>query len=120
LEPESFLEPELQNLFSLCYYQSPKNLIPLGWNEIDEDKTYPTLASRQPEGSDDGSNHEFAASESGNEEDSSQGNAAFSESTRMNEESDSEDELATSFVRPQVSIYDYSSTFHFCSIFYSN
>jgi len=93
--PESFLEPDLQNMFSLCYYTSPNTLIPLGWNTIDEDKPYPTLASRQPELSDDGSSHGPAGSESGNEDDAIPRNN-FSSTTRMNEEESdaSEDELA--------------------------
>lgn len=41
------MPPALQNLFELCYF-STKEPVPTGWNIVDDDKAYPTLASRNP------------------------------------------------------------------------
>lgn len=47
-EPSSFLEAPFQNLFSIHYFADPKSLLPTGWNEVEEDKTYPALSTRAP------------------------------------------------------------------------
>ena len=49
LQPGSYLNPQFQNMFILGYFSTQKELVPTGWNAIDEDKEYPTLASRNPQ-----------------------------------------------------------------------
>ncbi|CAG8979537.1 hypothetical protein HYALB_00004990 [Hymenoscyphus albidus] len=99
MSPGEYLNPQLQNMFVLNYITSPNTLICSGFNNIKDDNSYPTLASRIPlsqqnpvdglDGSDGSSTR--ARSESSNEDNS----VAFSNQTRMNEESSgSEDELA--------------------------
>jgi hypothetical protein len=99
--PGTYLKGELQNLFDLGYFHGAKELVPSGWGEIDEDKSYPTLASRSPQlhhTMEDESSNEYdmasarAGSESSNDADLDHQHA-FASTTRMNEESD-EDELA--------------------------
>jgi hypothetical protein len=105
--PESYLEPELQNLFDLCYFVG-KELVPTGWNYVDEDKTYPSLLSRNPQVSQ-------TADESDNDHDMTNGRATSESSedgsppvhslpntTRMTEEDESDDEIA-SLPRSRVS-----------------
>ena len=95
-------------MFELCYFSS-NELVPAGWQAVDEDKNFPRISSRAPQQSEDsGYDHDMtngrAASESSNEDDSfSHGN--YSSITRMNdddEESD-EDELAPAPVVSRVS-----------------
>lgn len=98
MKPGSYLPADLQNMFQLHYFKTQKELVPLGWSEVNEDKTYPTLASRNPQAFDDESSTDLDAStartgsESSNDDDQSHNNA-FLGSTRMTDES-SEDELS--------------------------
>lgn len=39
----------MQNMFELCYFSGQRELIPTGWTAVDESKTYPSLASRNPQ-----------------------------------------------------------------------
>lgn len=104
LEPGTWLPGEFQNLFDLCYLSgSGKELIPTGWNVLDEDKAYPRLASRNPQVSQnaDELDDDFemtngrAASHSSNE-DSDSRIGTLSGTTRMvDEEESDEDELAS-------------------------
>lgn len=129
MAPESYLEPQFQNLFDLCYF-SGKELVPVGWNVVDDDKTYPRLSSRNPQlfqTADDQSEYDHdmtngrAASETSNE-DANSHNHNYSSTTRMNEESSDEDELA--LPAPRVSLNSYLSYqilffFVFCFLFKS-
>lgn len=100
MQPGSYLAPELQNLFTLGYFQGVRELVPTGWNQVDDEKTYPTLASRSPQiyqtGDESGNDFEMSGgqtgSETSNDDDNSNENI-YGSTTRMNEESD-EDELA--------------------------
>lgn len=42
------LVPELQNMFVLKYFSSQRELIPVGWSVVDEDKDFNLLSSRDP------------------------------------------------------------------------
>jgi hypothetical protein len=101
VEPGSYLNPSLQNMFALGYFSGSKEMIPSGWNVVDDDKTYPSLESRAPPlaqsfgDSPDGfeSSNGRSRSESSVEDDTFQ-SGPYSTQTRMNDESSSEDELA--------------------------
>lgn len=90
-------------MFALGHF-SAKEMIPSGWNCVDEDKTYAPLEDRIPKtkSSPDNGSEEFeleserAQSESSNEDETFRSDVQ-SNQTRMNDESSDEDELA----RPQ-------------------
>jgi ubiquitin carboxyl-terminal hydrolase 4/11 len=46
VDPNVYLPPGFQNLFELSYFTSAKELVPVGWGSVDEDKDYPKLSSR--------------------------------------------------------------------------
>jgi ubiquitin carboxyl-terminal hydrolase 4/11 len=101
VDPSTYLNPSLQNMFTLNYV-STKEMIPAGWNTIEEDKQYPTLASRNPQlqQHSDHSSSGYApnghnGSESSGEDSGYQENTS---TTRMAEESD-EDEPSPRQVR---------------------
>ena len=49
LKPGAFIKPELRTLFDMKYF-SGTEMIPTGWSTLnDENKNYPTIASRLPE-----------------------------------------------------------------------
>jgi ubiquitin carboxyl-terminal hydrolase 4/11/15 len=99
MQPGAFIDGQFQNMFELCYF-STNEFVPAGWQAVDEDKSFPRISSRNPqlhqvdEPEDD---HDMtngrAASESSNEDDRFHPET-FSSTTRMNEESSDEDELA--------------------------
>jgi len=80
-------------MFQLKYFKSSNNLVPTGWTDVDEDKTYPTLASRAPHIPDDESVPSTDRTESESDEDEDQHNST-TDTTRMNDESSDEDELS--------------------------
>jgi ubiquitin carboxyl-terminal hydrolase 4/11/15 len=47
IDPKVYVPPALQNLFEPCYF-STKEPVPTGWSNVDDDRAYPTLASRNP------------------------------------------------------------------------
>ncbi|KAG5930399.1 hypothetical protein E4U42_001645 [Claviceps africana] len=50
--PDVFLNPELQNLFELCYFKNDSDgLVPTGWSNVDNTRSLPKLADRIPEAS---------------------------------------------------------------------
>jgi ubiquitin carboxyl-terminal hydrolase 4/11/15 len=109
LQPGSHLNPSLQNMFDLGYFTGPPETVPTGWSEVDEDRVYPTLASRNPQlrrNEDTESSNEFdrtsirAGSEISNDDDEHPSNT-MSSVTRMNEESSEEDEDP---IRTRVSV----------------
>ena len=80
-------------MFQLKYFKSTNNLVPTGWTEVDDDKSYSTLASRAPQIPDDESVPSTDRTESESDEDEDQNSNAFV-ATRMNDESSDEDELS--------------------------
>ena len=95
-------------MFTLNYFApSGGEIIPTGWNVIDEDKTYPTLASRNPQIR----QSPDSDSMSGYEGINGHNNSDYSETetfrpvanTRMNEESSDDDTGITQIVQPRVS-----------------
>ncbi len=50
LKPGNFITPDVRNLFEMKYFSSGSEIIPTGWSTLqDENKDYPTIASRMPE-----------------------------------------------------------------------
>lgn len=104
VDPNVYLDPGFQNLFELSYFTSAKELVPVGWGSVDEDKDYPKLSSRDPQvlhsmQEDDQPQDDYAmpngrtqseASSDVEEDDAPQ----LVGPTRMNEESSDEDEPA--------------------------
>jgi ubiquitin carboxyl-terminal hydrolase 4/11/15 len=102
MEPGSVLAPEFNDVFHLGYFQGTKELVPTGWGQVDDEKTYPTLASRKPQLQqtiENESSPEYdmttgqAGSESSNEEDPLNQDTTISSATRMTEESSDEDDM---------------------------
>ncbi len=97
-------------MFELRYMTGSKELIPTGWNSIDDDKAYPSLSSRnpqlqqQPEEASPNTDDQDE-SESSGEDGGSYIHSQFS-STRMVDESD-EDES------PKVRRVSLQSSLHF-------
>ncbi|KHN95134.1 ubiquitin carboxyl-terminal hydrolase [Metarhizium album ARSEF 1941] len=101
----NFLNPELQNLFELCYFRSNSDgPVPTGWSSVDNSRTLPKIADRIPElrakdsdAASPGSSNCTSSSieESGDEDEV----AAGSTQTRMMEESSEEDAQPASKVR---------------------
>nr|XP_036577490.1 ubiquitin carboxyl-terminal hydrolase [Colletotrichum truncatum]KAF6784488.1 ubiquitin carboxyl-terminal hydrolase [Colletotrichum truncatum] len=93
---KAYLPPQLQNLFELSYFpENGDSPLPTGWNSVDDNKNFRTLASRAPEtvteqdsNSPDSTNSADSEHESASEEQSPQ---SVEEQTRMAEESE-EDE----------------------------
>lgn len=100
LTPGTFLDPSLQNMFTVGFFSIPKEMIPTGWNVIDEDKIYPNINTRapQPEASEDEARSEAQSSnglpqsESGEEDEYSSN--GITTATRMVEESDEDEDAA--------------------------
>ena len=96
-------------MFELCYFTSVKEMIPSGWNVVDEDKTYATLSSRNPQLQqpvDDESSNGYELANGGGSSSSSENgtyhDTADSCNTRMVDESSDDDEpvAAVSKVSP--------------------
>ncbi|KAM0434466.1 hypothetical protein ACHAPT_003562 [Fusarium lateritium] len=51
VDPEGFLDPELQNLFDLSYFVDPQadGGVPTGWSQVDPHRHLPKLTDRIPE-----------------------------------------------------------------------
>lgn len=98
-KPDSFLDPELENLFELCYFtdKSCTGHVPTGWSHVDHHQLLPKLADRipqsTPEGEDTGSRDDESSTPSINEDASSTDESMKAEvtQTRMAEESSEED-----------------------------
>ncbi|KAM0370660.1 hypothetical protein ACHAPY_010511 [Fusarium culmorum] len=98
-KPDSFLDPELENLFELCYFtdKSFTGHVPTGWSHVDHHQLLPKLADRipqpTPEGEDTGSRDDESSTPSVNEDASSTDESMKAEvtQTRMAEESSEED-----------------------------
>ena len=106
IEPGSYLDAQFQNMFSLSYFTGSKELVPSGWNILDEDKKYPLLSSRAPQLMRRESTIDYQQDRSRSGSSDSSGDMfrhhnSFSNQTRMNEEtSDEDDEDADELAAP--------------------
>ncbi|POR34853.1 Ubiquitin carboxyl-terminal hydrolase 12 [Tolypocladium paradoxum] len=95
VDPDSFLDPELQNLFELSYFMNDTDgPVPTGWSSVDNTRTLPKLSDRIPYAKDDdqGSPESLDSTGSGNEESSNEDETPPGASqTRMMDESSDED-----------------------------
>ncbi|KAN0095576.1 UCH domain containing protein [Hyaloscypha variabilis] len=101
VNPRSYLNPRLQNMFVIGYFAGSKEMIPSGWNVVDEDKNYPPISTRNPhvyQPIDEDSGNGFEDSRAGSES-SEEGrypsngtSSAFSNTTRMADESDEDED----------------------------
>ncbi|ENH64585.1 Putative ubiquitin carboxyl-terminal hydrolase 12 [Fusarium oxysporum f. sp. cubense race 1] len=96
--PDSFLEPELQNLFDLCYFtdKAYSGDVPTGWSNVDHHQLLPKLSDRIPQPSpedDDTASRDDESSTPSNEDASSNDESIKAETTqtRMVEESSEEE-----------------------------
>ncbi|KAL9064844.1 MAG: hypothetical protein Q9157_007685 [Trypethelium eluteriae] len=48
LQPGTFIPVHLQTLFDMKYFRSGSDLVPTGWNSLNDNKDYPTVFSRIP------------------------------------------------------------------------
>ncbi|KAL9083772.1 MAG: hypothetical protein Q9165_008382 [Trypethelium subeluteriae] len=48
LQPGTFIPGHLQTLFDMKYFRSGSDLVPTGWNSLNDNKDYPTVFSRVP------------------------------------------------------------------------
>ena len=49
MDPKNYLRAELQNMFEIGYFAGSNEMVPTGWNVVDEDKTYPAISTRNPQ-----------------------------------------------------------------------
>ena len=109
---ESFLDGGFQNLFELSYF-SGRELVPTGWNVVDDDKVYPRLSSRSAqifhltEESDNDQDMTNGRSESeSSNEDGTAGHQNYSRRAHMAEDEDSdEDEISRPLPRVSLQLY---------------
>lgn len=96
INSSSHLKPEFQNMFEIGYCKGTKEIIPSGWNIIDEDKIYPSISSRlcQPSQTIDGEviENEDSDSRITSSETSDEDSANFSGASNLNEDSESDDD----------------------------
>ncbi|RKF64801.1 putative ubiquitin carboxyl-terminal hydrolase usp19 [Erysiphe neolycopersici] len=94
IKSSSQLKPEFQNMFEIGYCKGTKELIPSGWNIVDEDKMYPSISSRSHHQSqvlngemieNDDSDSRITSSETSDDDSTN-----FSGASRLNEDSDSD------------------------------
>ena len=106
------MNAQLQNMFDIGYFTGSKEMIPSGWNVVDEDKIYPPISSRNPQvyqPIDDDSGNGFedgrAGSESSDDELYPGTSNAFSSTTRMVDETSDEDDDVIAPSIPRVSCF---------------
>jgi len=122
---DSYLPAELQNMFSMGYFVGSKEMVPTGWHTVDEDKTYPTLSSRNPQAAqslDPGSpsGQELSNSRAGSEGSEDNDNDDGASNTRMVEESSDEDADIPATVPAKVSLHIYSVISHLFSSYFTS
>lgn len=104
ISPDTFLDPELQNLFDLSYFRSDSDgPVPTGWSSVDNTRTLPKLTDRIPETKDaeDESPESVGSTGSGNEDSSNEDEGPEEPAqTRMAEESSDEDASPVARVCP--------------------
>ncbi|KAK7414501.1 hypothetical protein QQX98_006612 [Neonectria punicea] len=110
INPNEFLDPELQNMFELSYFaDNSDGTVPTGWSNVDHHRTLPRVLDRIPEPSsereDEQSPESSTSTTSGNDEDSTndEGSKADESQTRMLDESSEEDALLPVRVGPRAS-----------------
>ncbi|WZH44855.1 Ubiquitin carboxyl-terminal hydrolase 12 [Fusarium acuminatum] len=99
ISPDSFLDPELQNLFELCYFtdKSCSGHVPTGWSSVDHHQLLPKLSDRIPQSTPDdedaASRDDESSTPSGNDDASSNDESTKVEitQTRMVDESSEEE-----------------------------
>ncbi|KAM0204587.1 hypothetical protein ACHAPA_001969 [Fusarium lateritium] len=99
INPDSFLDPELQNLFELCYFtdKSCSGHVPTGWSSVDHHQLLPKLSDRirqsTPDDEDAASRDDESSTPSGNDDASSNDENTKVEitQTRMVDESSEEE-----------------------------
>jgi ubiquitin carboxyl-terminal hydrolase 4/11/15 len=98
VDPEAFIDPELNQLFELTYFhENSDGSVPTGWHKLDNySRSLPKVSDRIPESSTedgDGASPESWNSTASGNDDSSDEDAAKDEPdvTRMNDESSEED-----------------------------
>lgn len=94
--PDSFLNPQLQNLFELSYFtDNSTGSVPTGWSTVDNNRSLPKLSDRIPEPSDDEkdttSPNSDSSTMSGGDDDSNDDNKSDVAQTRMADESSEEE-----------------------------
>ena len=101
IQPGSHLNPVLQNMFDIGYFQGPVGTFPTGWNDVDEDKVYTSITSRIPhvqqdedvESGNEIEEHGNRSESDSSNEDEEQVPHVTSGMTRMAEESSDEDPI---------------------------
>ncbi|KAI0480517.1 ubiquitin carboxyl-terminal hydrolase-like protein [Xylariaceae sp. FL0804] len=107
VKPENFLPGELQNLFQMRYFAENNASIPIGMNHVDGRTLLPTLASRAPTPDSPSEEEQFdnvtngTASQSSSSSDEAPRRSVELPQTRMNDESDDEDESPVAKSRSQ-------------------
>lgn len=97
VNPDGFLDPELQNMFDLSYFSNSTDAgtVPSGWNSLDN-KNFPKISDRIPEPSiedgDEASPESWSTTPSPNDESSNDESPRPEGPTRMNEEESSEED----------------------------
>jgi len=127
VNPNVYLPPGFQNLFELSYFTSAKELVPVGWGSVDEDKDYPKLSSRDPQAlhsmqEDDQPQDDYAMPNGRTQSEASSDVEEYDAPqlvgpTRMNEESSDEDEppaLAPNISRVRILLL--ASCISHCSV----
>jgi hypothetical protein len=132
VDPTEHLPPEFQNLFQLSYFTGTKELVPVGWGTVDEDKEYPKISSRSRHlnGSTE-ENNQYAYSmangkshsEASSDDDDSVSPAPQITRTRMTEESSDEDDSVLLNHNTRVCLaftscvfITYTSVLYFCYV----
>ncbi|RDA90676.1 hypothetical protein CP533_4663 [Ophiocordyceps camponoti-saundersi (nom. inval.)] len=96
VDPEVFLDPELQNLFELCFFRNNSDgLVPTGWSVFENGSALEKLSDRVQDCTDHNSFESPDSTLSGNEDNSIEDNSNEEETgaplTRMTEELSDED-----------------------------
>lgn len=124
VEKDSFLEPELQNLFDLSYFtDNSDGAVPTGWSSVDATRALPKLADRIPEPSieedDQPSPESYNSNPSGNEDESNDESQKTEEGhTRMMDESSEDEPSPAARVRKSFTTFDsYCDYTNRCSLF---
>lgn len=122
VDPNEYLDAAFQNLFELSYFTGSKELVPVGWSSVDEDKDYPRLSSRDQHTrtiQEDDRPHEDYSMTNGRTKSEASSDAEEDDApqlvapTQMNDESSDDDEAAPTPNIPRVSINTISHISYF-------
>lgn len=95
IDPNKFLDSNLQNLFDISYFSEDDTLIPNGWHAVQDENRLPSLSSRLPKPKPEPSEMEgqSPATWPASDESGSEGTASTEQNatTRMADESSEED-----------------------------